>query len=118
MSGRDTHVGAALVVAGFFGLILLVGVLSYFFGRGCQSKTIEIETGIDAGPGGRAIDEALDGAAQAAEARRIEIERAHAEALAAFNEQQRTKYEALRDDPEAADEFIRNFTREMRARRP
>ncbi len=99
-------------------VLIAVIIVAFVTGRGCGTgctPAVEpVETGIDAGPGEQLIAEQLDGSLVAVQQRIEEIEAAHAIELAAFDEAQRLKYEALRSDPQEADRFIRDFNARLR----
>jgi len=106
-----------LAVVGGLALLLLFVVLAYYVGRGCSPAPLPIEsTDIDAGPGDREIATRLDAAVHHAVVELARIEREHATSIAEFNELQREKYDAIREDPGAADAFIRDFNRSLRGR--
>jgi hypothetical protein len=105
----------ALAVVGGLALLVLAVVLAFYVGRGCSPTPEPLPpSGIDAGPGEREIAARLDAAVQHAAEELARIEREHAEEIAAFDEAQRAKYDEIRDDPEAADAFIRDFNRRLR----
>lgn len=106
----------ALAVVGGVAVLVLAVVLAFFVGRGCTPEPEPpILIDIDAGPGEREIAARLDAAVQHAQAELDRIEREHAAEIAAFDEAQRRKYEAVREGgPEAADAFIRDFNRRLR----
>lgn len=105
----------ALAVVGGLALLLLVVVFAFYGGRGCAPTPEPLPpSGIDAGPGEREIAARLDAAVQHAAEELARIERKHAEEIAEFDEVQRRKYDTIREDPEAADAFIRDFNRRLR----
>ncbi len=98
------------------GLGLLVVVLSFFIGRGCERSPQPVdELGIDAGPGEAEIAARLDGSLQAAEVELRRIEEQHAADIAAFEALQREKYEEMRaEGPEALAHWFSDFNRRLR----
>lgn len=116
MSGDgEVRVPASWFVAAV-ALGLLVVVVAYFAGRGCGPSPQPVENlGIDAGPGEALIAARLDGAVRRAEEELARIEREHADDLAAFDESQREKYDALRTEgPDAVSEYLAAFNRRLR----
>lgn len=111
----DTRTSAILVA-----VIAAALAFAFFIGR-CTTPPSPHpvdDLGIDAGPGERAIAARLDAAAQRAEEELAEIEREHAADIAAFDDAQRAKYDALRHEgPEAVSDFLADFNRRVRGSR-
>lgn len=105
----------AAILVGAVGIALVLVVLSFYAGKGCRGDGPPIVIGIDAGPGEAEILDRLDAAAQETAIRLAAIEREHAEDIAAFNELQREKYDELRNNPDEADAFLRDFNRSLRS---
>lgn len=100
-------VAIALVIA-VLGISLLVNQCG-----GCEPRPIPIDLGIDAGPGEQMIAARLDAALQRVDERLAEIDRQYAEDIAAFDAQQREKYEALaNEDLDTVVRFLDNWHRD------
>lgn len=107
------------IILGVLALALLIigGVL----GRGCSHPPVipptTVVTGIDAGPGEEVIAGALDAAVQAGQVHIEQIEQKFDGDIAAFNEQQRQEYQALRGggDLEATAAYLSEWSRTRRA---
>jgi hypothetical protein len=106
----------AVIALALFGLVLVVVFLATISRScsGCSPIDVPPE-GIDAGPGLEIID-AQEREAELETQRRLDaIERAHEEDLAAFDEQQRRKYEHVREQgPDAVAAWLTEFNRRMR----
>jgi hypothetical protein len=97
-------------------LVLIVGIA---VGSRCTTPVVEhnlIVTGIDAGPGERLIEQRLDGAVQAQVALIGQIEEKFEEDMAAFDEDQRVRYERLREGSlEDAARYLSEWNRRRRS---
>ena len=110
----DTRTAAILVA-----VIAAALALAFFVGKGCAPPSPQPvdDVGIDAGPGESAIAASLDAAAHRADEELAAIEREHAADIAAFDDAQRAKYDALRHEgPEAVSDFLADFNRRVRGR--
>lgn len=116
MAERKELLAVWVAGIGGIGLVLLVAVLAFYVGRGCSPSPQPVEDlGIDAGPGEAEIGARLDAALREAEEeiRRIEVE--HEADIAAFEANQRDKFETVRaEGPEALARWFSDFNRRLR----
>jgi len=103
----ETWQAAALLVAA-----ALFGVTMFVAGTRCSSSPAPIEPpgDVDAGPGESQIAVRLDAAVQEELDRQRQIEDQYEADIAAFDEQQREKYEALQhQDLDSVVEYLRQW---------
>lgn len=112
----NSKTAMVLSIVGAVALILLVGTLAFYAGRGCQPDAAPLIYGteIDAGPGEARLSALMDAETVRAQEALKNLETIYARDLATFDDAQRERYEVLRQDPEKASEFILEFNRRMR----
>ena len=103
--------GAALAVTA------VVLVLMFVAGR-CSAPSVPpilIDVGVDAGPGGAAIEAQRQAETERIEAELQAVEQEHRDALESFDASQREKYEAVRrQGPDEVARWLEEFNRHLR----